>query len=52
MPVYSEYIIYADESGDHGLDSVDPKFPVFTLSFCVVRKIDYTSIVVPEFQSS
>ena len=29
---HSDYIVFADESGDHGLVSVDPQFPVFAWS--------------------
>jgi hypothetical protein len=36
---YSDYIVFADESGDHGLTSIDPEFPVFALVFCVFEKI-------------
>lgn len=35
---FSDYIVYADESGDHRLDRIDPKHPVFVLNFCVFRK--------------
>ena len=45
--VYSDYIAYVDESGDHGLESVDPNYPVFVLSFCVFNKHYYTRAVVP-----
>jgi hypothetical protein len=29
----SDYIIYVDESGDHGLSSINEQYPVFVLSF-------------------
>ena len=48
---FSDYIVYADESGDHGLVSINPEYPVFALVFCVIRKDDYTSALVPAFQS-
>jgi len=47
---FSKYIIYADESGDHSLSSIDPQFPVFSLSFCIFKKSDYTKFVVPMMQ--
>ncbi|GMR05986.1 MAG: DUF3800 domain-containing protein [Gammaproteobacteria bacterium] len=47
---FSDYIIFADESGDHGLLSIDPEFPVFALVFCIVRKDDYLQNIVPAFQ--
>lgn len=50
MPDFSEYVIYADESGDHSLVSIDRDYPVFVLAFCIFRKSDYTDIVVPRFQ--
>ena len=38
MTGFSNYIVFVDESGDHSLTSIDPQFPVFSLSFCIVRK--------------
>jgi hypothetical protein len=49
--VYSDYIAYVDESGDHGLESVDPNYPVFVLSFCVFNKSYYARAVVPSVES-
>lgn len=42
---FSEYIVFADESGDHGTKAVNPENPIFVLAFCIFRKIDYISIV-------
>lgn len=42
---FSDYIIFADESGDHGLTSINPENPVFVLVFCIFKKNDYISIV-------
>lgn len=50
MPEFSDFIVYADESGDHGMVSIDPQYPVFALTFCVMRKEDYTTQVVPAVQ--
>ena len=50
MNHFSDYIVYADESGDHGLVSIDPEYPVFALTFCMIRKSDYTDTVVPAIQ--
>lgn len=47
---YSDYIIYVDESGDHGLDSIDPNYPIFVLAFCIFKKTDYAKIVSPALQ--
>ena len=35
---FSKYIVYVDESGDHGMQTIDPQFPVFVLAFCVFRE--------------
>lgn len=51
MAEFSDFIVYADESGDHGLVNIDPQFPVFALTFCVLRKNDYAQTVVPSFQA-
>ena len=50
MPDFSEFVVYADESGDHGLPAIDPQYPVFALVFCAMRKTDYIAGVVPAFQ--
>ena len=47
---FSDYIVYADESGDHSLTSIDPQFPVFVLAFCILKKAAYIDHVVPAFQ--
>ena len=47
MADYSDFVVYADESGDHGLAAIDPQYPVFALVFCVMRKADYAATVVP-----
>lgn len=40
-PMFSDYIVYVDESGDHSLDSINPEYPLFVLSFCIFRKDIY-----------
>jgi hypothetical protein len=47
---FSDYIVYADESGDHSLRKIDPQHPVFVLAFCLVRKDTYIDAIVPAFQ--
>eukprot|EP01136_Pigoraptor_vietnamica_P038056 Opistho-1_new@106843 len=47
---YSEYIVFIDESGDHGLTNINPDHPVFALAFCVVEKAKYIEKIVPAFQ--
>ncbi len=50
MTKFSDYIIYIDESGDHGLTSIDPGYPIFVLAFCIFHKQDYANHVVPALQ--
>ena len=47
---FSDFVVYADESGDHGLVAIDPQYPVFALVFCALRKADYIAGVVPAVQ--
>lgn len=47
---FSDYIVFADESGDHGLISIDPQFPVFALVFCMFEKVRYTEELEPAFR--
>jgi hypothetical protein len=44
---FGDYIVYVDESGDHGLTSIDPNYPVFVLAFCIFRKDEYRGTAVP-----
>lgn len=48
---FSDYIVYVDESGDHSLTTINREFPAFCLSFCVIRKKEYISKVVPTIQN-
>jgi len=45
--LYSDYIVYVDESGDHSLTSIDPQYPMFVLALCVFEKVDYATSVMP-----
>ena len=47
---FSDYLIFADESGDHGLTTFEASYPVFVLVFVLVRKDHYLSAVVPAIQ--
>ena len=47
---FSDYVVYVDESGDHSLTSIDAEFPVFALTFCVFRKVDYFASIVPAIE--
>ena len=48
---FSDYIIYADESGDHNLQKIDQNYPIFSLALCVIKKSDYINNIVPAMQS-
>ncbi len=50
MTNFSDYIVFVDESGDHGLLQVDPGYPIFSLVFCLFTKSDYVNRVCPELQ--
>ena len=43
----SDYIIFADESGNPNLKSVDPNYPVFVFCCCVFRRQHYYAAVAP-----
>ncbi len=48
--MHSDFIVFADESGDHSLAKINPDYPVFVLSFCIFRKTDYVESVCPLLQ--
>jgi hypothetical protein len=43
----SAFLVFVDESGDHGLQSIDAAYPVFVLVFCIVNKSDYAKTWLP-----
>jgi Protein of unknown function (DUF3800) len=45
--VFSDYVVYVDESGDHSLTSVDADYPVFVLALCVFHKRHYSEKIIP-----
>ncbi len=47
---FSDFIVYVDESGDHGLETLDPNYPMFVLAFCVFHKRHYAERVVPALE--
>jgi len=51
MTRHSDYIVYVDESGDHGLASIDPQYPVFVLAFCIFHKESYRAAASPALQA-
>jgi hypothetical protein len=48
--IFSDFIVYVDESGDHGMQSLDENYPIFVLVFCIFFKKHYRSFVVPKLQ--
>lgn len=44
---HEEYLVFVDESGDHGLETIDAQYPVFVLAFCIVSKTDYARVMLP-----
>ncbi len=48
---FSDYIVYVDESGDHGLKTIDSQYPVFVLVFCIFKKDDYIHTAIPLLQT-
>jgi len=47
MATFDDYIVFVDESGDHGLASIDPNYPMFVLAFCLFEKRTYAEEVAP-----
>jgi hypothetical protein len=47
VPSFSDYIVFVDESGDHGMESIDPSYPVFVLALCVFEKQAYADTAAP-----
>lgn len=44
---FSDYVVYVDESGDHGLVSIDPQYPIFCLAFCIFKQTEYIKDIAP-----
>lgn len=47
----SDYIVFVDESGDHSLESINPEWPLFVLSFCIFPVSAYVREVTPAIRS-
>ena len=45
-----DYIVYIDESGDHNLNNIDSKYPIFVINFCCFKKTEYLNFVNPALQ--
>lgn len=50
MDSFSDFVVYVDESGDHGLVTIDPSYPLFVLVFCIFKKVDYIESAIPLIQ--
>ena len=50
MVQFSDYVVFADESGSPVLENPDPTFPVFVLNCILVEKQTYADAVVPALQ--
>ena len=50
MAEFSDFIVFVDESGDHGMVGIDQTYPMFVLAFCIFRKQEYMEIVCPAVQ--
>lgn len=48
--MFSDYIVFVDESGDHGMVGIDQDYPMFVLAFCIFRKAEYMDTVCPAVQ--
>ena len=48
MSAFSDHLVFIDESGDHSLQSIDAAYPIFVLSFCVMRKDEYVDNLTPK----
>lgn len=46
---FSDFVIFVDESGDHSLTSINPDYPLFVLTLCIIKKTDYSRLIVPGF---
>jgi hypothetical protein len=44
---FGDYLVFVDESGDHGLMAINRQFPLFALSFCVFTKTAYVDEMTP-----
>jgi hypothetical protein len=50
MSPFSDFIVFADESGSPVLENPDPTFPLFVLNCVIARKDRYVAQVVPSLQ--
>jgi hypothetical protein len=48
--VFSDYVVYVDESGDHSLTNINKDYPVFVLALCVFHKRHYAEKIIPALE--
>ena len=48
---FGDWLIFADETGDHGFGSAQTAFPVLAISFMLIRKKDYANLLVPKVKN-
>lgn len=48
--LFSDYLVFVDESGSPTLGNIDPDFPLLVLAFMIVRKDEYLRDIVPAVQ--
>ncbi|HJD55379.1 MAG TPA: DUF3800 domain-containing protein [Rickettsia endosymbiont of Pyrocoelia pectoralis] len=46
--IFNDYLIFADEAGDHNLKPHNKDFPLFVLAFCIIKRDHYADFIVPE----
>ena len=47
---FSDYVVFVDETGDHGMTNINHDFPLFGLAFCVFKKSAYIERITPELR--
>lgn len=47
----SDFLVFVDESGDHGLEAIDKDYPLFVLAFCIIQKREYIEHLTPALQA-
>jgi hypothetical protein len=50
METRSDFVVFVDESGDHNLQSINPRYPVFVLAFCILPVESYLREVGTDFR--
>ncbi|MEX3961059.1 DUF3800 domain-containing protein [Paraburkholderia sp. EG286B] len=48
--MFSDYLVFVDESGSPSMGRIDPDFPLLVLAFLIVRKDQYLREIVPAIQ--